>query len=178
MADDRVRIKIQWQSQVWYFVRMEDDRRPLIAPYEEIHKALLMSREAAVARCRLLRAGGWAASVVTPSGVTLFEDATAPPVPIKAPERQNMTIAGLLFVVGNPPRNGYCLRFPGTAIESLWAPTPEEVYQRLLDHPLAADLTKAAEKYNPPPEPPVDIEALKRQIQFARHGRIRPADLG
>lgn len=174
----RVRIKVLWQDQEYFFVRMQSATQPLLADRDSIRNAALLNREAAVALCRRLRELGFGANVVTTGGDVLFQDATAPPSEQRqSSERGNMTIAGLLFVLGGPPRNGYWLRFPGTEIESLWGATPEEVYQRLMDHPLADRLLPQAEKYVASPEPPVDVEALKRQLTFARHGRIRPGSM-
>jgi hypothetical protein len=38
-------------------------------------------------------------------------------------------------------------------------------------------LMKVAERYVPPPEEPIDTQALQRQLEFVRHGRIRPGNL-
>jgi len=178
-GDTRVRIKIKWQNQDWFFVRMEDDKRPLIAPYEEINKALLMSREAAVARCQLLRAAGWQASIVTPSGVVLFEDSTAPPAAQTPVAERVPHHAGDVLIVPGADRFWY-IRFPGSPFESIRGENPDECYRKLIGHPRSAEMMPLAEKFIPPPErivtPAEVLEALRRERIGNR--RVRPGDQG
>jgi len=177
-ADNRVRIIVMYEGLRWFFVRMDSPNRPLLADFESIGSAALLSRESAVALCKRLQEGGWKARIETPSGAVLYEETLTTPSPVKTPDPQNMTVAGILIVAGNPPRGGFYIRFPGTQIESLWGSTPEETYQRLLDHPLSADLIKVAEKYIAPEPPIVDPREIQRSLQFERRGRIRRPDLG
>jgi hypothetical protein len=178
-ADTRVRIVIDWQGVRYFFVRM-DGTVPNVEPPERVRNAALLSREVAVAVCRKLREGGWQASVVTPSGVILYEEAIAPHSPVNQPgDRTPMHCAGVLIVPGNPPRGGWWVRFPNTTFESLWGETPEAVYEALTGHPQYAKLKDFAERYTAPEPPPVDPAELQRQFQRERYGsaRIRPGSL-
>jgi hypothetical protein len=177
-ADSRVRITVKYQGRQWYFVRMHDERIPLLADFESICTAALLSREDAVARCQCLRAARWDAHVVTPAGVVLFDDVIAPPVAeAPAQDRVPMHVGDVLIVPGNPPRNGFYIRFPGTSLESIWGSTADDVYKKLVEHPRAAELMPLAERFVPPPEPVVDPRELQRKLQAEKYGRLRRPDL-
>jgi hypothetical protein len=95
-----------------------------------------------------------------------------------APDRVPHRAGDVLIVPGNPPRNGFYIRFPNTTIESLWSESAEEVYKKLLNHPLSGELIPLAEKYLAPSEPIVDPREIQRSLKTERYGRIRRPDLG
>jgi hypothetical protein len=177
--DNRVRISVQYRGQKCFFVRMESDRNVLLVDFESIHSAALLPRGDAVARCRILCGLGYDAHVITQSGIQLYDDVTQPPT-LKAPEQDRipMHVGDVLIVPGQPPRNGYYVRFPQTAFESLWGETADAAYQKLVEHPLAAELIPLAEKFVAPPEPIVTPEQVQAALQRERYGnrRIRPGD--
>jgi hypothetical protein len=174
--DNRVRITVQYRGQKLFFIRMETERIPLLADFESIHSAALLSRSDAVFRCQRLRAIGWDAHVVTPAGVVLFDDVLAPvTAPPSLQDRVPHQCNGILIVPGNP--SDWYIRFPGTAIESIRGQSPDECYRKLVEHPLAAELLPQAEKFIPLPEPIVDPREAERKLQAARFGRLRRPDL-
>lgn len=95
-------------------------------------------------------------------------------------ERVPMRAGDVLIVPGQPPRNGFYIRFPNTPIESLWSETAEEVYKKLLDHPLSGELIPLAEKFIPPPEhitTPAEVQAALLRERLGNR-RVRPGDQG
>ncbi len=95
-------------------------------------------------------------------------EVTEAPVPDRVP----MHVGDVLIVPGQPPRNGFYIRFPGTSVESLWGETADGAYQKLTEHPLAAELIPLAEKFVPPPEPVIDPREVQRKLQTERYGRL------
>lgn len=85
-------------------------------------------------------------------------------------ERQNMTMGGLLIVPASLGR--WAIRFPGTNFESIYAETPEAVYEKL--HTFAPHLVQYAEKYV---APQMTDEQFQQQIQQAQH-EMQRARLG
>jgi hypothetical protein len=182
-TDNRVRIEITVDSQKRYFVRFADDPRnkgfiiPETVSSENLRRAALMSRDFAVPLCRNLRQADWQARIVTPNGIVLYEEQTAPPPPsnyVKPQDRVPHYVGNLLIVPGNP--NGWFIRFPGTAFESIFAETPDECYRKLIDHPRSSELQRHAEKYVVPEVPPVTPVQVLQAIERERYRNLRPGD--
>jgi hypothetical protein len=173
-VDSRVRIVLEHEGAPHYFVRFLNETKIEAVPFDQIRRALLLDREFAVALCQKLNERGYHARVITPGGVILYEQATTPKPPQSSPagDRVPHHIGDVLIVPGAV--RGFYIRFPSTTFESLYGETADAAYQKLAEHPCSAELLKVAERYVPPPEEPIDVEALQRQLEFARHGRIRP----
>jgi hypothetical protein len=180
-TDSRVRIAITVNNERRYFVRWIDDPRnkgfviPETVPAESIRTAALMSREFAVPLCRDLRRADWEARIITPNGIVLYEQETAPPSNNSKPQdRVPHHVGGILIVPGNP--RGWYIRFPNSAFESIFGETPDECYRKLIEHPRSAELQRHAERFVAPEEPLVTPAQVMQAVERERYRNLRPGD--
>jgi hypothetical protein len=85
-----------------------------------------------------------------------------------APDQEGREVTFFNGIVVRPfsPR-GWCIKFPGTAIETMRADTVQDVYERVKERNL---LGKAEKAPAPPPEPEPEPETIPQP-------RLRPGDL-
>jgi len=162
-ADARVRIRINHNNQVAWFIRMDSEK--MVCINDNIRLAALLHRDTARSKCQRLRELGVDARVVSQNGVVLFDEETTPPqADAQREERGPMTVpgSGILIVPGSP--SGWFIRFPSTPYESIYGTTPMECYGKLTQHPHARTLIPLAEKYVAPEEPLIDPRVAERAL--------------
>lgn len=186
MPNNQVRIVIDRNGSRFYLGGFVDDPNrkgghlPELLNADRVRQSWLGSRDRAVQLVRILREQSWDAHILEPAtGALLFEEAVqrfTPTTPTPSSEERTPMFVGNVLIVP-ASLNRWAIRFPNSGFESLYSDTPDDVYRKLAEHPRFAELVKFAEKYIAPPEPVIDPQEVARQMQFERHGRLRPGSL-
>lgn len=175
MSNQHVRIIVNRNGERFFLAGFADDPRergkhlPQLLPPDQVRQSWLGSRDKAVQVVRALREQDWDAHILDPSsGALLFEEAVqrfTPTTPAPASEERTPMFVGNILIVP-ASLNRWAIRFPNSGFESIYSTTPDDVYQKLIEHPRYKELVRFAEKYVPPDiQTPIQPTVPQRRLR-------------